>query len=296
MILSMTGFGRASGPAGSRFSASVSIRSVNHRYLETNVRLPEAFWEIEPLIRSAASERFERGKLDVTIRIQRIGEPRYEVRVNGTVAGSVIPELRRFLREYEIPGELSAGDILRIPDLVSVEPVEQELDEAEKEDLLRIAIDAMERVREMRAAEGVALRNDIEARLKTIRARRNELASMREAIRDEQLESYRQRVGEIARAAGVEIDADRLAQETVIMVEKGDVAEELTRLEIHLDQTEQILTGRKSSGKKLDFLSQEMLREINTLGQKSRSAEIRSIVVELKTEVERIREQVQNVE
>ena len=108
--------------------------------------------------------------------------------------------------------------------------------------------------------------------------------------------NYQQRVQEIAAAAGVDVSADRIAQETVIMVEKGDIAEELTRLAHHSEEMEKAIAGREAAGKKLDFLSQEMLREINTMGSKSRSAMLRTLVVELKTEVERIREQVQNVE
>jgi uncharacterized protein (TIGR00255 family) len=108
--------------------------------------------------------------------------------------------------------------------------------------------------------------------------------------------AYQHRVQEIAAAAGIEVSQDRIAQETVIMVEKGDIAEELTRLEHHSEQLEKAIGGNEPSGKKLDFLSQEMLREINTMGSKSRSAMLRTLVVELKTEVERIREQVQNVE
>ena len=115
-------------------------------------------------------------------------------------------------------------------------------------------------------------------------------------MRGELLASYQQRVQELATAAGIEINHDRIAQEVVLMVEKGDIAEELTRLTHHVEQLAKAVAGKEPAGKKLDFLSQEMLREINTMGSKSRSANIRTLVVELKTEVERIREQVQNVE
>jgi uncharacterized protein (TIGR00255 family) len=148
----------------------------------------------------------------------------------------------------------------------------------------------------MREKEGVSLRNDIAARLQSIRELRDQLSTHRDEVRTELLASYRQRVQEIAAAAGVEVAQDRIAQEVVVMVEKGDIAEELTRLAHHIDQIEKAIGGKEPAGKKLDFLSQEMLREINTMGSKSRSAAIRTLVVELKTELERIREQVQNVE
>ena len=149
---------------------------------------------------------------------------------------------------------------------------------------------------EMRGQEGRSLQTDILARLQKIRTLQKQLDSHRDDIRQEMLANYKQRVQEIASAAGVDVTADRIAQETVIMVEKGDIAEELTRLAHHVEEIEKAIGGREAAGKKLDFLSQEMLREINTMGSKSRSAMLRTLVVELKTEVERIREQVQNVE
>jgi uncharacterized protein (TIGR00255 family) len=148
----------------------------------------------------------------------------------------------------------------------------------------------------MRMREGESLRTDITARLQTIRELQTRLATHRDEIRNELLASYQQRVQEIANVAGVDVNQDRIAQEVVIMVEKGDVAEELTRLAHHVEQAEKAVSGGEAAGKKLDFLSQEMLREVNTMGSKSRSAALRTLVVELKTEVERIREQVQNVE
>ena len=146
------------------------------------------------------------------------------------------------------------------------------------------------------AREGESLQADGSARLASIRELQQRLSGHREEIRSEMLASYQQRVQEIAGAAGIEVDRDRIAQEVVLMVEKGDIAEELTRLTHHVDQIEKALGRKEPAGKKLDFLSQEMLREVNTMGSKSRSAVLRSLVVELKTEVERVREQVQNVE
>ena len=148
----------------------------------------------------------------------------------------------------------------------------------------------------MRKKEGESLQTDIVSRLKAIRGLQGRLAGYRDEIRSELLASYQQRVQEIAAQAGVDVAQDRIAQEVVIMVEKGDIAEELTRLTHHVEQMEKAIDGKEPAGKKLDFLSQEMLREINTMGSKSRAASIRTLVVELKTEVERIREQVQNVE
>ncbi len=298
MITSMTGFGRSAGALSARWFVAVTTKSVNHRYLEVSVRLPEFFWELEPLVRAIASETFSRGKLDISVRVQRTQQPEYSVRINAQIANNVIPQLRAIADELGIGGgTFSGSDLMRVPDLLQVEPIESEISDEEREELSALVRDAFAQLMSMRLREGESLQNDITARLVTIRELQAKLAARRDGVRDELLASYRQRVADIASAAGdVEIREDRLAQEVVMMVEKGDIAEELTRLTHHIEQMEKAISGKEPSGKKLDFMTQEMLREINTMGSKSRTADIRTVVVDLKTEVERIREQVQNVE
>ncbi len=228
--------------------------------------------------------------------MQRTAEPEYSVRINAQIADAIIPQLRAMAEELGLGGSFSGGDLLRVPDLLQVEALESELTEEEREGLTRILREAFAQMLGTRAREGESLRNDILSRLRIIGDLQKTLADQREDIRQEMLTNYKQRVQEIAAAAGIDVDQDRIAQETVIMVEKGDIAEELTRLAHHAEEIEKAIAGREPAGKKLDFISQEMLREINTMGSKSRSAMLRTLVVELKTEVERIREQVQNVE
>jgi uncharacterized protein (TIGR00255 family) len=296
MIHSMTGFGRAAGALSARYFATVTTKSVNHRFLEASVRLPEYMWDMEAPLRAIAAEVFSRGKLDVSIRIQRTQQPDYNVRINTQIANTVIPQLRAIAEELGLGATLTGSDLMRVPDFLQVEALDAEISDDERESLVRLVRDAFEQMSAMREREGESLRNDITARLATIRDVSRQLAGHRDNVRAELLASYQQRVQEIASLAGTEVSQDRIAQEVVIMVEKGDIAEEITRLGHHLDQTEKAVSGREAAGKKLDFLSQEMLREINTMGSKSRSAAIRTLVVELKTELERIREQVQNVE
>ena len=291
----MTGFGRTSGALSPRYFATVTAKSVNHRFLEASVRLPEYMWDMEAPLRALASEFFSRGKLDLSIRIQRTQQPEYSVRINTQIANTVIPQLRSIAEELGL-GTFSGSDLMRVPDLLQVEAVDAEIADEERDALTALVRDAFTQMTSMREREGVSLRDDIAARAAAIRKLREEIAGHRDEVRAEVLASYQQRVQEIASAAGVDVAQDRIAQEVVIMVEKGDIAEELTRLAHHLDQIEKAIGGKEAAGKKLDFLSQEMLREINTMGSKSRSAAIRTVVVELKTEVERIREQVQNVE
>ena len=296
MITSMTGFGRAAGALSARYFVAVTAKSVNHRFLETSVRLPEYLWEAESLIRAIASETFSRGKLDSSVRVQRTGQPEYNVRINAQLANAVVPRLKSIAEELGLGTTFSGSDLLRVPDLLQVEAVDAEITDEERDVLAALVREAFAQMLAMRAREGESLHADITARLAHIRALQQRVSEHREEIRAELLASYQQRVREIASAAGVEVDHDRIAQEVVLMVEKGDIAEELTRLSHHVDQIEKAVGRKEPAGKKLDFLSQEMLREVNTMGSKSRSAALRSVVVELKTEVERVREQVQNVE
>jgi len=296
MINSMTGFGRASAALSQRFFVAVTVKSVNHRFLEASVRLPEYLWELEPMLRALASETFTRGKVDVSIRVQRTQQPEYSVRINEQIANAVVPRLKAIAEELGLGHTFSGSDLLRIPDLLQVEPVDSDITEEEREALAAVTRDAFAQTMGMRKREGESLQSDILARLGTIRQLQESLAAHRDGIRGELLANFQQRVQEIAAAAGVEVSQDRIAQEVVMMVEKGDIAEELTRLTHHVEQIDKAISGKEPAGKKLDFLSQEMLREINTMGSKSRAASIRTLVVELKTEVERIREQVQNVE
>ncbi len=296
MITSMTGFGRAAGAISERYFVAVTAKSVNHRFLEASVRLPEYLWELEPALRQLATDTFSRGKVDVSIRVQRTQQPEYSVRINQQIANNVIPQLRTIAEELGLGHSFTASDLLRVPDLLNVEAVDSEVKDEEREALTALTREAFAQMTMMRQKEGESLQTDIVNRLKTIRSLQESLASHRDGIRAELLASYQQRVQEIASAAGVDVAQDRIAQEVVIMVEKGDIAEELTRLTHHVEQTEKAIQAKEPAGKKLDFLSQEMLREINTMGSKSRAASIRTLVVELKTEVERIREQVQNVE
>ena len=292
----MTGFGRASGALSPRFFVAVTAKSVNHRFLEAGVRLPEYMWELEAGVRALTSETFSRGKIDISVRVQRTQQPDYAVRINAQIADVVIPQLRAIAEEHGLGTTFSGSDLLRVPDLLNVEATDTEITDDERDALTALVREAFAQMSAMRAREGESLRADISSRLAAIRALQEQIAALRDDVRRELLTTFRDRVAEIAQQANVEVSEERIAQEVVMMAERGDIAEEITRLAHHVDQIEKVIGGREPAGKKLDFLSQEMLREINTMGSKSRSAALRTVVVELKTEVERIREQVQNVE
>lgn len=296
MIRSMTGFGRASGTLGQGWAATLSIRSVNHRFLEVSARLPEALWELESVTRSLAAQTFSRGKLDVSVRLQRVGASDMRVRLNEPALRELMVRVRELMREEGAMASIQPAELLGVPGIVETESTAQEIDEPMRSDYQGLLRQALDQVLEMRVVEGASIRGELDERIARVEALRREIETLRDEVVSEMLSNYAQRVAEIAARAGVEIDPDRLAQETVLQVERGDVAEELSRMESHLDQMRRAIEAAEPSGKKLDFLSQELLREINTIGSKSRAASLRTLVVELKAEVERIREQVQNVE
>lgn len=292
----MTGFGRASGPLSIRFFATATVRTVNHRNLELSVRVPENLWESEPAIRALASAHFSHGKIDIAVRVQRVAEPEYQIRINSKVANAVIPQLRALLEEQGITNPLSGSDLMRVPDLIQVETLDQEWEDSEHEALRSLLREAFESVNAMREKEGEGLRRDILSRVDIIAAGTATLGTHRETVTREAVDAFRQRVLDLARSAAVEVSEERISQEIVLMLDRMDIAEELTRLGLHVEQVRTAIESPEAVGKKLDFLAQEMMREVNTIGSKSRAPATRSVVIELKTEVERIREQVQNVE
>jgi uncharacterized protein (TIGR00255 family) len=228
--------------------------------------------------------------------VQRTSQAEGTVRINTHIANTVVPQLRAIADELGLGGTFSGGDLLRIPDLLEVDTQEGEITDEERDALAQIVRQAFEQLLVMRKKEGESLRTDIASRLGTIRQLQERLTQHRDEFRQEMIAGFRQRVQEIAGLVDADVREERIAQELVLLAERADIAEELTRLAHHIEQTEKAIVGNEPAGKKLDFLSQEMLREINTMGSKSRSATLRTLVVELKTEVERIREQVQNVE
>src|SRR5436189_2631105 len=169
MITSMTGFGRAAGALSARYFVAVTAKSVNHRFLETGVRLPEYLWEAEPLIRAIAAETFSRGKVDISVRVQRTAQPEYSVRINAQLAGTVVPQLKAIAEELGLGSTFSGSDLLRVPDLLQVEAVDAEITDEERESLAIIVRDSLAQMRAMRVREGESLRADVTARLQTIR-------------------------------------------------------------------------------------------------------------------------------
>jgi uncharacterized protein (TIGR00255 family) len=288
----MTGFGAGQATVDAE-ELSVEVRSWNHKFCEVKVRLPRELASLEPGIVKAVKERVARGSVEVFIKRHRLGESAGAPAVDIALAREYFAALSSLAAELRLAGEVRMQDIAAQPGVISVKEREVDLAKASKA-LETSLVHALDRLTEMRELEGQAIETDLRARLSLIQ----ELASQVKALGPKVLAEYQQRlserVAELAR--GVVIDPQRLAQEIAFFAERSDIAEEITRLFSHLDQFRKLSQAPEPSGRKMEFLVQEMNREVNTAGSKSQHPEISSRVVAMKAELERVREQVQNVE
>ncbi len=290
----MTGFGRGSAN-GEDFSVAVEIKTVNNRYLDIHFRLSQELAPLEMNIRKLISGRLSRGRVDISISFDRTTATVYEV--NRQLIGGYVSALREIQDEFELAGDVDINTLARLPGALST--AREGLDEATKtgvENAVREAVDDLER---MRASEGATLAQEMRTRIANIEA---EVPTI-EAAAAGLVEAYRQRLQKritelVARGGGqgVELDAGRLAQEVAYLADRSDISEELVRLRSHLEQFRMALETEGEVGKRLDFLLQELNREANTVLSKSTEVSIKDAGLAIKAEVEKLREQVQNVE
>jgi uncharacterized protein (TIGR00255 family) len=291
----MTGFGRAEFElAGAAFQ--VEVRSVNHRHLDLQVRLPRTMQRFEPELRRRLTPRFGRGKVEVTVS-GRAGAPLETLRIDSDAAARYLQAARELATRHGVLGELDAPSLLALPGVARL--AEPELPEAELAAALAEAADrAADGICAMRREEGQALARELESRLARIGALVEEVAGRSDAVQAAARERLRKRAEQLAAELG-QRDEGRLAQELVWAADRLDVTEELVRLRSHVAQFRAALAGPTEAGgvgRRLEFLLQEMLRETNTVGSKAADAPVAHLVVDLKTELERTREQVLNVE
>jgi len=294
MIKSMTGFGR--GEAGSALTRlEVEIRGVNHRFLEVRFRMPQELADLEGELRQRISQVARRGRVDVWVERTRSAEPSAEITLNRTVVQGYLEAASRIRSEFSLQGGLDLQAILALPGAIRVE-FHREDEGSDERALLREAIErALLTFDEARSLEGEKLARDLSARLGTLD---RQVASVRQAAEkslQETLEKIRRRMDSLL--AGVPLDPGRLAQEAAYLAGRADIDEELVRLSAHLAKAADTLSASDGPcGKSLDFLVQELHREVNTIASKSESLEISQIALRMKAEVERVREQVQNLE
>lgn len=292
MIRSMTGFGRAQAPWQDG-SVTVEIRSVNHRFLEVACRLPRLLAHLEETFKKAVQQQCARGRVDMTVTLQGGKGKTATVFLDQALAKQYHQSLRTLKQSLKLSGSIDLALISGLRDVFSVSDQQAEDPKLAKM-VQKLAMQAIQTLAEMRKKEGIALAKDMQGRIQTIREHRSAVGERSPELVREAFERMKLRV---ATLLGTEPpDLPRLHQELAIYADRGDITEEIVRLDSHMIQFQETLKRVESVGKTLDFLLQEMGREINTIGSKANDAVIAGHVVQMKAELERIREQVQNVE
>ena len=292
MIRSMTGFGRGQEIVDG-WSIVVEIKSVNHRYFEYASRLPRGYAFLDDKLKTLLQQRISRGKVDVYVQIQALESAGSEVMVDHGLAASYLKALRELVERYEVREDVSATALSRYPDVLTVRQAQVD-EEAVWSAVQQVAELALERFVAMRELEGARMRADVLSRAETIRKAVAVVEARSPETVREHMEKVEARIRDLL--AGVPVDEARLLNEAAIFADKVAVAEETVRLCSHLDQLEQMLDGGEAIGRKLDFLVQEINRETNTIGSKCSDLSLTRIVVDIKAEIEKIREQIQNIE
>ena len=292
LIKSMTGYGRSVTTLNGR-EFTVEIRSVNNRYLDCTVKLPKALSFAEDAVKQAVKQAVSRGKVDVFITMRSEGGSDAKVTLNPAMVEGYLNAMNEMAEKYGITNDVSVSVIARMPDVFTIEKPEVDEDQL-KSDLLSVAGAALENYNAMRTAEGAALDADLRSRGQTIL----NLVSQVEAGNGQTVIDYRTRLENKLREvlANTSIDEGRILTEAAIFADKVAVDEETVRLRSHLKQMNAMLDAGGAMGRKLDFLLQEMNREANTIGSKCSDVNLARIVVDIKAELEKIREQTQNIE
>lgn len=295
---SMTGYGQASG-AGERLEVTVTLRGVNHRFLDVNVRLDEELREREKAVRDLLSAELHRGRVDASVEVRSLAEREAEVEVHRGIVGAAHHAFHELVVEGLISRELTAGEILGLPEAVSVRVLPARWEEEDSALLESTVREALAQLVAAREREGEALAEVIGARLDALGEVVEELSRRAAGQSEEtarQLEERLERLLVERTERAATLDPSRLAQEVAILAEKSDVTEELDRLRSHLVHAGEVVASPGAVGKRLDFLIQEILRELNTLGSKCRNAGMTRSLLDAKELTEQLREQMQNVE
>ncbi|MCL2588876.1 MAG: YicC family protein [Oscillospiraceae bacterium] len=292
MIRSMTGYGSASGTSGN-LELEIEVRAVNNRYLDTSVRMPRRFLFAEDALKKRVGQEVARGKVDLFINVDASGDQDVEIALNEPLAAAYVTALGQIADRFDLARDTTAMQIAKLPDVLSVERPETDND-AFAQDLIAVLDEALKSFNTMRQAEGEKLCGDITGRLDQIETLTNQV----EALSPQTVIAYRQKLEQ--RMAEVlentQIEESRILTEAALFADRVAVDEEITRLRSHISQLRDMLKTGGTVGRKIDFLLQEFGREANTIGSKCQDLEIGKIVIDLKAEIEKIREQVQNIE
>ncbi len=293
MIFSMTGFGRGEAE-GEQHKFTVEIKSVNHRYNDIIVRMPKKLTSLEERIKKQVKEQVNRGRVEIYISLEETKNEDFSIKPNYEILDQYYGALTEVKEKYDLTDDVKLSLLAKYPDAMTVEY--EEADEEVIWSVLSKAVEtAMESLMDMRRVEGEKLQIDIMERADAIK----ETVKSIDALGPEIIEAYKKKMVERIRELldeAIEIDESRILHEVAIFADKTSVTEEIVRLDSHMEQLKQIFKQKGGVGRKLDFLIQEINREINTIGSKSPDIDISNFVIDIKSEIEKIREQIQNIE
>ena len=292
MIESMTGFGRSTYENEGR-EYIVEIKSVNNRFTDINIKMPRNLNYLEEKIRKQILSNISRGKVEVSIQLNNNSDLGKKINLNTDIAKKYVEELKKLSEETNIIDNINIMDVARFPDVLNIR-IDEEAEEVIEKELFTALDSAIDSFLDMRQKEGSKIKVDLENRIEVIKQKIEQISSISAGLVDEYVVKLETRIKELLKTDVV--DQTRLAQEVVIYSDKCSVEEEITRLKSHISQFLNLLNENIAIGKKLDFLIQEMNRETNTIGSKANNLEITNFVVDIKTELENIREQIQNIE
>lgn len=293
MINSMTGFGRASRCEDGR-EMTVELKSVNHRYLDLSYRMPRHIGFVEEVLRSALQENLARGHVDVYVNYKNTRKDARTVRVDSALLQAYLEAARNANRELNLKDDITLSGVLRLPDVTDISEADEDL-EAVNVLAKNTLMEAIAGLKAMRASEGNRLYNDLYARADIVSEIGEKIAKRAPLVVEEYKQKLQDRIQTLLDSS-VELDKQRLATEVAIFADKASIEEEIVRLRSHVVQYRLLLDGTEPAGRKLDFIVQEMNREFNTMGSKASDTEIVNLVLEGKAEIEKIREQIQNIE
>lgn len=289
---SMTGFGRAKQIINGR-EYNIEIKSVNHKYNDINIKLPRNISYIEEMVRKQISNKVARGKLDIYITFNNFSVDGKLVTINKDLAKLYINQLKELANDTKINDNIEVIDICKFPDILQIQ-TDEENEDCIKEELSMCLEEAINNLNDMKTKEGIKIKEDLIKRIDRVEVMVTNIFEFSTGLIEEYVVKLKERIQDLLHTDI--IDETRIAQETVIYSDKCSIEEELTRLKSHIKQFRDLMELDLAVGKKLDFIIQEMNRETNTIGSKSVKLEITNLVIDIKTELENIREQIQNIE
>ncbi|MGN0734706.1 MAG: YicC/YloC family endoribonuclease [Anaerovoracaceae bacterium] len=294
MIKSMTGFGRGEYTDGKR-SIIAEIKSVNHRYSDITIKMPRRYTFAEDKIKNAVKDKIRRGKVDVSIIVENITENDVNIKLNSMLAKQYYDNLTELRGEFDLSGDISLQFLASLPDVMKAIPDVEDEEEITKA-ILEAVSEAAANLEKMRAVEGEKLAEDLIAKGEYIKEILDKIAERAPQVVTDYTARMKERIQELV-GSSVQVPEDRILVEAAVFADKCAIDEEITRLNSHLVQLKNIIEkSSQPDGKKLDFLVQEMNREANTIGSKANDITITNYMLEIKSEIEKIREQVQNIE